>query len=269
MKNRNILSVQNKVIIIFGGCGLLGSEFTKHLILQGAKICVADLSITKFKNSFIDFNKNLLFVKVNVLKKQSLDKCIKKVLNKFKKIDVVINASAMNAPFDKKFNKKQFSSITNYPLNLWRKSLDINLTGALLIAQTVIKYFEQKKKGHLINIGSNYGLVAPDQSIYKEKGKQNFYKPADYIVSKFGIIGLNKYLAAYFKNTKIRFNLLTPSGVEYKQSRIFKRNYSRKTLLNRMSQKNEYNGAIQFLCSDASSYMTGSNLIIDGGWTVT
>ena len=75
----------------------------------------------------------------------------------------------MNAPFDKKFYQKQFSSITNYPLNLWRKSLDINLTGALLIAQTVIKYFEQKKKGHLINIGSNYGLVAPDQSIYKEK----------------------------------------------------------------------------------------------------
>lgn len=273
MQNKNILNVKNKSIIIFGGCGILGSEFSKHLINQGAKICVADLNLAKLKSEFKHFkskiDENLLFVKVNVLKKKSIENCIKKTHQKFHKIDVVINSSAMNAPFDKKFNQKQFSSITNYPISLWKKSLDINLTGALQIAQATIKYFEKQQRGHLINIGSNYGLVAPDQSIYREKGKQNFYKPADYVVSKFGIIGLNKYLAAYFKNTKIRFNLLTPSGVEYKQSKIFKKKYSQKTLLNRMSQKNEYNGAIQFLCSDASSYMTGSNLIIDGGWTVT
>ena len=112
-------------------------------------------------------------------------------------------------------------------------------------------------------------MVAPDQSIYKNKNKKVFFKPADYVVCKFGILGLNKYLASYYKNTKIRFNVLSPSSVENKQNKLFKKKYSNKTTLNRMSKSNEFNGAIQFLCSDASSYMTGSNLVIDGGWTVT
>jgi NAD(P)-dependent dehydrogenase (short-subunit alcohol dehydrogenase family) len=272
MNNNNILSVDNKVIIIFGGCGILGTEWAKHLLSQNAYICVADLDISKFKNNFKDvvkkYEKRLMFSKIDVTKKKSLEKCITTVLFKFKKIDVVINASAMNAPFDKKSNRAQFSSIFDYPENLWKKALEINLTGAFLISQVASRYFLKINKGHLINIGSNYGLVAPDQSIYKEKGKQKFFKPADYIVSKFGIIGLNKYLAAYFKNTKVRFNVLTPSGVKHKQSKTFINKYSKNTMLNRMSNKNEYSGAIQFLCSDASSYMTGSNLVIDGGWTV-
>tara|TARA_B100000795_G_C22804693_1_gene444059 strand:+ start:5307 stop:6128 length:822 start_codon:yes stop_codon:yes gene_type:complete len=271
MKNNNVLSVDNKVIIIIGGCGILGTEWAKHLLSQNANICVADLDLTKFKNNFKDviskFEKKLIFSKIDVSKKKSLEKCINTVLRKFNKIDVVINASAMNAPFDKKSNRDQFSSILDYPENLWKKSMEINLTGAFLISQVVSKYFVKIKKGHLINIGSLYGLVAPDQSIYKEKGKQKFFKPADYIVSKFGVLGLNKYLAAYFKNTKIRFNVLTPSGVKHKQSKTFMNKYSKNTMLNRMSNKNEYNGAIQFLCSDSSSYMTGGNLIIDGGWT--
>lgn len=271
MNNNKILSVEKKVIIIFGGCGILGTEWTKHLLSQNACICVADLDLSKFKSNFKDvikkYEKKLIFIKINVTNKKSIEKCFNTVLYKFKKIDVVINASAMNAPFDKKSNRSQFASIFNYPVNLWKKALEINLTGAFLISQVASKYFLKINKGHLINIGSNYGLVAPDQSIYKEKGKQKFFKPADYIVSKFGIIGLNKYLAAYFKNTKVRFNMLTPSGVKHKQSKTFTNKYSKNTMLNRMSNKNEYNGAIQFLCSDASSYMTGSNLIIDGGWT--
>ena len=273
MKKDNILSVKDKVILIFGGCGLIGSEFSKHLVNQKAKICVADLNKQSYFINFKDYikknKKDIFFCKVNVTDRKSIENCLGKVLKKFGKLDAVINASAMNAPFDKKFNKKQFSSFEKYPLDMWKKSLEINLTGALLIAQVIVKYFSKIKKGHLINIGSNYGLVAPDQAIYEEKGKQKLFKPADYIVSKFGIIGLNKYLAAYFKKTKIRFNLLTPSGVEHKQTQTFKKKYASKTLLNRMSFKHEYNGAIQFLCSDASSYMTGSNLIIDGGWTVT
>ena len=270
---KNILSVEDKVIVIFGGSGILGTEFSKHLLKQNAILCVADLSVNIFKKNFsVEINKyynKLIFKKVNVLNKKSIDSCLKLALKKFKKIDVVINASALNAPFDKKFSKNQFSSIFNYPIELWNKSIQTNLTGAFLIAQAITKYYAKVNQGHLINVGSNYGLVAPDQSIYKEKKKQTYFKPADYIVSKFGIIGLNKYLASYFKNTKIRFNMITPSGVKHKQSKSFIKKYSAKTTLNRMSNKNEYNGAIQFLCSDASSYMTGSNLIIDGGWTVS
>lgn len=272
MQKKNVLDVSNKVILIFGGCGILGSEFGKHLLSENSKVCIADLSQTDYKKNFKDyignFKKNLIFSKVNVLNRNSVEKCLNFTLKKFKKIDVIINASAVNAHYDKKINRIQFSSIHNYPIKYWRNSLDVNLTGAYIISQVATKYFLKIKKGHLINIGSNYGLVAPDQSIYKENNRQKFYKPADYVVSKFGIIGLNKYLASYFRNSNIRFNLLTPSGIENRQKFNFKKKYSNKTLLNRMSRRSEFNGAIQFLCSDASSYMTGSNLIIDGGWTV-
>lgn len=273
MKKRNILSVEHKNIIIFGGCGLLGSEFSKHLCSQGANIFVADLNKKKFNYNFkkeLKINdKNLFFIKTNILNKKSLENCLTTVLKKLGSIDVVINTSAIDSKYDKNFNKKQFSSLSKYPLNFWKRSIEINLTGAFILSQVVSEYFNKVNKGHLINIGSNYGLVAPDQSIYKNNNKQVFFKPADYVVSKFGILGLNKYLASYYKNTKIRFNILTPSGVENKQEKFFKKKYSNKTMLNRMSKSNEFNGAIQFLCSDASSYMTGSNLVIDGGWTVT
>ncbi len=273
MKKRNILSVKHKNIIIFGGCGLLGSEFAKHLFYQGANICIADLNKKKFNYNFKKElkikNKNFFFIKTNILKKKSIENCLKTVLKKLDFIDIVINTSAIDSKYDKNFDKKQFSSLSKYPLNLWKRSIDVNLTGAFILSQVVSEYFFKVNKGHLINIGSNYGLVAPDQSIYKNKNKKVFFKPADYVVCKFGILGLNKYLASYYKNTKIRFNVLSPSGVENKQNKLFKKKYSNKTTLNRMSKSNEFNGAIQFLCSDASSYMTGSNLVIDGGWTVT
>ena len=274
IKNKkNSLSVKKKVIVIFGGSGLLGAEFAKHLLSQSAIICVADLSKQKFnikfKNELKIYKKKLIFYKTSIQKQKSISACLKYVLKKFKKIDVVINSAAMNAPFNKNYNKKQFTSFYNYPNEMWNKSLKTNLSGAFMLAKETVKYFQKINKGHLINIGSIYGLVAPDQSIYKEKNLKNSYKPADYVVSKFGILGLNKYLAAYFKNTKIRFNVMTPSGVRDNQSENFIKKFSKNTILNRMSEKYEYNGVIQFLCSDASSYMTGSNVIVDGGWTVT
>ena len=127
---------------------------------------------------------------------------------------------------------------------------------------------EKTGKGSIIFLGSNYGLVGPDQRIYKKTGKEHqTYKPAVYSVCKAGLLGLTKFLAAYYMNTSIRVNLLTPSGIWNHHDDEFVKNYSSRTTLGRMSKKNEYHGAVIFLASDASSYMTGANLIIDGGWT--
>ena len=127
---------------------------------------------------------------------------------------------------------------------------------------------EKSGKGSIIFLGSNYGLVGPDQRIYKKAGQEHqTYKPAIYSVCKAGLLGLTKFLAAYYMNTAIRINLLTPSGVWNQHDDEFVKNYSSRTILGRMSEKNEYCGAVIFLASDASSYMTGANLVIDGGWT--
>ena len=196
---------------------------------------------------------------------------VAKVEKEFGKIDVLVNNAAFNCPADNK--GCNFVSFEDYPLELWKKSIDVNLTGMFICSQEAIRLMIKKKiKGSIINVSSIYGLVGPDQRIYHsikhpEDKSKKFVKPVDYSTTKSGVLNFTRYLAAMYGKHGIRVNTLTPGGVWDKQDKDFVENYSKKTVFGRMAEKTDYNGAILFLASDASKYMTGANLVVDGGWT--
>ena len=192
------------------------------------------------------------------------------VVKDFGRLDILVNSAALDPKFDASASQKGIApgNFEDYPLEQWNSALNVNLTGMFLITQACVKpMIEQGKRGSIINICSTYGLNGPDQRIYIKDGKRVAFKPVYYTVTKAGVLGFTKYLAAYYAGTEIRINALTPGGVFSNHDDYFVKNYSAKTILGRMARKDEMNGALLFLASDASSYMTGNNVVVDGGWT--
>jgi 2-deoxy-D-gluconate 3-dehydrogenase len=209
-------------------------------------------------------------VPADITKPDSVNAMVDKVVSTFGQLDILVNSAALDPKFDPDAIKKGITpgAFEDYPLDQWNAALNVNLTGMFLVTQACVKQMlTQGKKGNIINICSTYGLNGPDQSIYVKDGERVAFKPVYYTVTKAGVLGFTKYLAAYYAGTEIRVNALTPGGVFNNHEDYFVNNYSAKTILGRMAQKDEMNGALLFLASDASSYMTGNNLIVDGGWT--
>lgn len=245
-------SLKGKVAIITGGNGNLGREYSKALKAAGAKVAVLDL-----KNS--PPNPNARFYKTDITKKKEVEATLAKIEKDLGIPEILINNAALDFPPNLSGEKETFE---NYPLEKWNAVLDVNLTGAFICAQVFGSRMAKNGGGSIINISSIYGLVSPDQRIYK-----NFVKPVSYTVTKAGILGLTKYLATYWADKGVRVNSFTLGGVFNNQDKDFVVKYSQRTPLGRMAKKDEYNEAILFLASDTSSYMTGANLVIDGGWT--
>jgi NAD(P)-dependent dehydrogenase (short-subunit alcohol dehydrogenase family) len=266
-------SLNDRVAVVTGGVGLLGAEFCRSLAEAGAAVAVVDLSAEKctdIADSLVRAGYHALAAPADITQPDGVKALVEKVLSAFGRLDILVNSAALDPKFDPDAASRGIApgSFEDYPLEQWNAALNVNLTGMFLVTQACVKpMLAQGKKGSIINICSTYGLNGPDQRIYIKDGKRVAYKPVYYTTTKAGVMGFTKYLAAYYAGTEIRVNALTPGGVFNNHEEYFVNNYSAKTILGRMARKDEMNGALLFLASDASSYMTGNNVIVDGGWT--
>ena len=274
MKDEKIISklfdLEGRNIVITGSSGLLGSQYANTLSSAGANIILLDIDTTKnekLKSALVKKYKNKISAyTLDISNQTEVNKTSKKIMKDFKKIDGLINNAAYTSKGAKEKSDNAFGSFENFPIDIWQKSLDINLSGVFFCSQAFGKIMAKQGKGVIVNIASTYGLVGADQRIY---GKSGLNLPISYAATKGAIVNFTRYLAAYWHGKNIRVNTLSPGGVMDKtyQEKSFIKKYSEKTILGRMANKDEYNGAILFLISDASSYMTGANLVVDGGWT--
>jgi len=273
MKIQEKFDLTGRVAVVTGGVGLLGAEFCKTLAEAGAAVAVIDLNGDAAKKVAADLTAGghrAIGVPTDITKPESVNAMVASVVSAFGRLDIVVNSAALDPKFDPNAAAKGIApgAFEDYPLPQWNAALGVNLTGMFLVTQACVKQMiAQGKKGSIINICSTYGLNGPDQRIYIKDGKRVAFKPVYYSVTKAGVTGFTKYLAAYYAGTEIRVNTLTPGGVFNNHEEYFNTNYSAKTILGRMARKDDMNGALLFLASDASAYMTGGNVIVDGGWT--
>ncbi|MGD8850039.1 MAG: SDR family oxidoreductase, partial [Anaerolineales bacterium] len=236
----------------------------------GAKVMLADVdraAVEKAAGEMDQAGNQVDYFQLDVTSPDSIVALMNRISETYNRIDVLVNSAALDPKFDPDHAAEQTNSFEKYPLELWRQAIDVNLTGMFLVTQVVAREMSRVGKGSIINICSTYGLVGPDQRIYERPGEPELYKPVYYSVTKAGVLGFTRYLATYYQGTEIRVNALTPGGVFNDHDEQFVEAYSARTVLGRMARKDEMNGALLFLASDASSYMTGANLVVDGGWT--
>ncbi len=265
---QNMFSLKDKVAIVTGALGLIGRHHCRALVEAGASVVVCDLNEVECADFASSLSVLSLGISADITDKKSVINLKEKVLANYGRIDILVNNAAINDKFEDPQSALTESMFENYPVEMFKKSLDVNVIGMFLCCQIVGSEMAERGTGSIINVASTYGIVAPDQSIYKnEKGEQTFYKSVAYPVTKGAVISFTKFLAAYWGSKGIRVNTLSPGGVQDNQDEFFIKNYSRKTPLGRMAHPTDYKGALVFLASDASSYMTGANLIVDGGWT--
>lgn len=264
----NLYSLEGRTAIVTGACGLLGREHCRALAAAGARVMVADLNAAACNRLAGELGEPAFGIAVDVTDPASLQVARQAILERTGRIDILVNNAAVDDKFENPALAAEQSQFEHYPLEMWERSLRTNVTGVFLAAQTFGTPMAEQGSGSIINVASTYGVVGPDQSIYrKQGGKQEFYKSPAYPTTKGAVLNFTRFLAAYWGPKGVRVNSLSPGGVENGQEEWFVQNYSSKTLLGRMARPGDYQGALVFLASDASAYMTGANLVVDGGWT--
>jgi len=266
-------SLTDRNIILTGAAGLLGREFALALGQAGASLHLLDINedaLESLADSLTAQSIKTCQYVIDIREKSQVSSTISEI-SKLGPIDGLVNSAAIDAKFDVSTATPEGNptAFINYSLEHWQNSLDVNLTGMFLITQAVCSEIERKatKDCSIINLASTYGLTGPDQRLYENGRPERFFKPVDYSVTKAGVIGFTKALAAYYRETGVRVNCLSPGGAFNNHDAKFSENYAARTIMGRMANPSEYGAAIVFLASAASSYMTGSNLVIDGGWT--
>ena len=262
-------NLRKKFGLITGAGGLLGYEHASALLEVGADVVLTDVNIKNLNKNYKSLKKifkNKLIIKkfLDVTNEQSVKNCKKFLDKKGVFIDILVNNAAHN-PGSEELNSSLFE---NYKLKKWKKEIDVGLTGAFICSKIFGSEMAKRKKGIILNISSDLSVISPDQRLYNRGKKLKNVKPVTYSVAKTGLIGLTKYLASYWSNKNIRCNAISPGGIYNNHKKSFVNRIKKLIPLGRMAKKDEYRSAIQFLCSDASSYMTGQNLIIDGGRSI-
>ena len=266
------LSLKHKIAVVTGAVGLLGKQHCLALAEAGAHVVATDLDGARcagLAGELSDAGRpTALGVQADITNPASVRALRDSVLSAFGQVDILVNNAAVNDMVENPSNATA-TAFESYPLELWQRSLNVNLTGTFLCCQILGAEMANRKSGTIINVASTYGMVAPDQSLYrKPDGTQSFYKSAAYPTTKGAVLAFTRFLAAYWGNAGVRVNALSPGGVENNQERFFIENYAHRTPLARMASPDDYRGAIVFLASEASRYMTGANLVVDGGWTI-
>lgn len=264
----NKFTLEGKTVLLTGGAGILGKVFVEAFLEQGASVAITDRD-QKELDHYVSILSTKFSTKIkgyacDISNEKQVEELIKNVVSDFKKINVLHNNAASKSSDLRNF----FSPFEDYPLETWKEVMSVNIDGMFLMAKHVGKHMiAENIRGSIIQTASIYGVRAPDQRIYEGShylgGKIN--TPGVYSASKAAVIGLSQYLAAYWGDKGIRVNTLTPGGIESGQNTTFLEKYSARVPMNRMGKAEELTGALIYLASDASSYVTGQNIIVDGG----
>lgn len=267
--------LNGRIAVITGGAGLLGPEHAVALAQAGATAVITDVDGTAAEKTALRLGQELgiarfIGLAMDVTDPGSVRRTRDTLLQRFGKVDILVN----NAAIDPKVNADSLvetSRLEHFPLEQWEFQIRVGLTGAMLCSQVFGGWMAANAGGVILNIASDLSVFAPDQRIYRKDGlpeERQPVKPVTYSVIKTGLIGLTRYLATYWADKNVRVNALSPGGVYVNQPETFVKKLTNLIPLGRMARRDEYRGTVQFLCSDASSYMTGQNIVVDGGRSV-
>ncbi len=268
MNTDTLFDVSQEIVLITGVSGQLGCEYAGEFLERGARVIGLDVRTSASGEALTaQYKDNYLFCPSNVTDKVSLQSALSEIMSKFGAPTVLINNAAIDSP--PSAPPEENGSFEDYPEASWDKVIDVNLKGVYLSCQVFGAAMAKASKGSIINIASIYGIVSPDQNLYEYRRKRGevFFKPVAYSASKSGIMNLTRYLAVYWAKQGVRVNSLSIAGVFNNQEQAFLDAYCERIPVGRMANVDEYNGSVLFLASEASRYMTGANLVIDGGWT--
>lgn len=264
--------LDGRVAIVTGAAGLLGREHCLALAQEGARVLALDLEeerMTAWRSALPEpLAEAILPVGADITSAEALARLHERVRRQWGEVDILVNNAALNDRFEARGDGRPSGAFEDFSEELWDRYFAVNVRGTFLACREFGTKMAERGRGNIINIASTYGMVAPDQSLYRdEAGQQLFVKSAAYPASKAAVLALTTYLASYWGRRRVRVNALSPGGVADGQDAFFAANYARRTPLGRMALPHDYRGALVFLAGDASAYMTGANLVVDGGWT--
>ncbi len=272
---QTLFDLSGRVAIITGGAGLLGYHHGAILAAAGAHVVLLDLvaanPVLRAEQLQLAHGPVCLGLATDITSEHSLEEARDHILAKFGRIDILINNAANNPKVEDQKPGQPWSRLEHFPLETWNADIAVGLTGAFLCSRIFGAEMVKRNSGVILNVASDLGVIAPDQRLYRKEGlpeDQQPVKPVTYSVVKTALIGLTRYLSTYWTAHNIRVNAISPGGVANNQPDEFTAKLHQLIPMARMAHKDEYQGAILFLCSDASSYMTGQNLIVDGGRSV-